>query len=90
MTINQYALLKEDNTIINIVVVDSEDTEILENLISFHEASYSLNIDEVGHPRLVTDTWNSSTSSWDTIEVVFDPSTLDMTDFQIIEENKRA
>jgi hypothetical protein len=89
MTINQYALLKEDNTIANIIVVDSEDIQVLDELTSFNEASYYLNIDEVGLPKEITDTWNPSTSSWESVPVIFDPNSLDWSTAQIVEENKR-
>lgn len=73
----QYALLKSDNTIANIVVVDEDNQEILNDLIESHEASYSLNLEEVGNPSLITDTWNASTNSWDSVPVIFDINTID-------------
>ena len=69
MSTVSYALIKTDNTIANSVVIDEGDLDTLNSLIEFHNASYALNLQEVGDFNLITDKWNPSTNSWETLEI---------------------
>lgn len=73
-----YGLMSEQDSIINLIVVETGDSETLNNLIAFHGASYALDLDETGEPHLISDFWNKTTSSWDTVEVFVDIDTIDM------------
>jgi hypothetical protein len=77
MAAKEYVLLKQDHTIANIVVVEESDTEVLDIMIAEHEALYSLDLEAVGYPVLITDTWNATTNSWDSIPVVYDINQID-------------
>jgi hypothetical protein len=70
--------MSEQDSIINIILVEAGDSETLNNLVAFHGASYALDFDEVGHPFLISDFWNKTTLSWDTVEVLVDINTIDM------------
>jgi len=65
----EYAFMDETNNIINICVVDQENSEVLDLLKNHYEASYTLLLDEVGQPSFITDTWDNENSRWIVTEI---------------------
>lgn len=70
----EYALIKDNNTIANVIVMEEFDESLMGNLLEIHEASYYVNLNDYGNPTYISDTWNPETNTWEVLEVIHPPA----------------